>query len=89
MTCLHLSVGRDAYVSDCSTGSNAGTHTFTYSDRTDGQTDAASNDSRGIGKGKVISSQQMRVLSDEMPLALLPRDSITKAVCFTGPTAKG
>ncbi|XP_069964561.1 uncharacterized protein [Bactrocera oleae] len=34
----------------------------------------------GFGKGKVISSQQMKALSDEMPLALLPRDSITKAV---------
>ncbi|XP_069962571.1 uncharacterized protein [Bactrocera oleae] len=38
---------------------------------------------QGFGKGKVISSQQMKALSDEMPLALLPRDSITKAVSFT------
>ncbi len=36
----------------------------------------------GFGKGKVISSQQMKALSDEMPLALFPRDSITKAVNF-------
>ena len=36
-----------------------------------------------FGKGKVISPHQMRVLSDEISLALLPRDSITKMVNFT------
>ena len=71
-TCLHLRVGRDAYVSDCSTENN--------SDRTDGQTDTASMTADWFGKATVISSKQIK---DEMPLALLPRDSITKAVSFT------
>ncbi len=37
----------------------------------------------GYGKGKLISSQQMRALEDNTPLALLPRDGITKRVNFT------
>ncbi len=36
-----------------------------------------------FARGKVISPQQMKALSEEMPLALLPRDSITKVVSFT------
>nr|XP_036227438.1 uncharacterized protein LOC118682552 [Bactrocera oleae] len=38
--------------------------------------------SEGAGKGKVISSQQMKALSEKILLALLPRDSITKGVNF-------
>ncbi len=37
----------------------------------------------GYGKGKLISSQQMRALEDNTPLALLPRDGVTKRVNFT------
>ncbi|XP_069966728.1 uncharacterized protein [Bactrocera oleae] len=37
----------------------------------------------GAGKGKVISSQQMKELSEEIPLALLPRYNITKVVNFS------
>ncbi|XP_049316943.1 uncharacterized protein LOC125779713 [Bactrocera dorsalis] len=37
----------------------------------------------GTGKGKVISSRRMEELSDIIPLALLPRDTISKKVNFT------
>ncbi|XP_069964799.1 uncharacterized protein [Bactrocera oleae] len=37
----------------------------------------------GYGKGKLISSQQMRALEYNTPLALLPRDGVTKRVNFT------
>uniref|UniRef100_A0A0K8UJZ2 RNase H type-1 domain-containing protein n=1 Tax=Bactrocera latifrons TaxID=174628 RepID=A0A0K8UJZ2_BACLA len=37
----------------------------------------------GTGKGKVISSQRMEELSGTIPLALLPRECITKKLNFT------
>ncbi len=41
----------------------------------------------GVGKGKVISSQQMKALSEEMPLGLLPKEQHYQS--FTVPTTVG
>ncbi|XP_049304030.1 uncharacterized protein LOC125776332 [Bactrocera dorsalis] len=37
----------------------------------------------GCGKGKIISTQRMEVISGGNPIALLPKDGITKTVNFT------
>lgn len=34
----------------------------------------------GYGRGKIISPQQIKALSEDIPLTLLPRDDITKKV---------
>lgn len=37
----------------------------------------------GHGRGKVISSQKIKAIGEQIPLALHPRDGITKRTTFT------